>query len=246
MSDPASTPRRRDATERVAADQDELVARAHDEDPQTVVSQTYARNRSITAAVSSRRSSWGRSPARSIVTRSRCAVRGDERIRGRGVGEARMVAEEEECRVREPLVGALRSRIVEQPGHERQRSPEGARLLAGPPAVPLVLPRDLLRIREGLPEEPADHLAPSEDREQQPADPRQAQEPVDVPGGSAGIALEAAEPGRTDRGRSGRSAADAPRRQRRHTAPAARVRRHRRTFRPGCRAATRMRSSCSP
>ena len=109
-----------------------------------------------------------------------------------------MIPEEEERRVREPLVGALRSGIVEQPGDERQRSPVGPRLLAGPPAVPLVLPRDLLRIREGLPEEPADHPAPSEDREQQPTDPRQAQEPVEVPGGSAGVALEAAESGRTD------------------------------------------------
>ena len=34
------------------------------------------------------------------------AVRGDERFCGRGVGEARMIPEEEECRVREPLVGA--------------------------------------------------------------------------------------------------------------------------------------------
>ena len=34
------------------------------------------------------------------------AVRGDERFRGRWVGEARMIPEEEERRVREPLVGA--------------------------------------------------------------------------------------------------------------------------------------------
>jgi len=43
------------------------------------------------------------------------AVRSDERFRGRGVGEARMIPEEEERRVREPLAGALRSRIIEQP-----------------------------------------------------------------------------------------------------------------------------------
>ena len=72
------------------------------------------------------------------------------------------------------------------------------RLLAGPPAVPLVLPWDLLRIREGLTKEPADHLAPSEDREEQAADPGPPQEPIDVPRGSARVALEAAESGRTD------------------------------------------------
>ena len=46
------------------------------------------------------------------------AVRGDERFRRRGVGEARIIPEDEERRVREPLVGALRSRIIEQPGDE--------------------------------------------------------------------------------------------------------------------------------
>ena len=158
---------------------------------------TYARNRSITAAVSSGCSSCGRSPACSIVIRSRWPFAATSVSAAAG-SVKRGCPEEEECRVREPPVGGLRSRIVEQPGDEGERSTVGVRLLAGPPAVPLVLPWDLLRIREGLPKEPADHLAPSEDREEQPADPRPAQEPVDGPGGSASVALEAAESRRTD------------------------------------------------
>jgi hypothetical protein len=49
------------------------------------------------------------------------AIGGDERLRSLRVGEARMIPEDEERRVREPPVGVFRSGIVEQPGDERQR-----------------------------------------------------------------------------------------------------------------------------
>ena len=64
------------------------------------------------------------------------AVRRDEPIRGRGVGEARMVPKEEERRIREPLVGAFRPGIVEQPGNERQLEERADRASAAPDRPP--------------------------------------------------------------------------------------------------------------
>src|ERR1019366_8378018 len=125
-------------------------------------------------------------------------VRGDEAHGGRGVGEAWMVAEDKQGGVGESLVGAFRARIVEQPAHERQRSAVGTGLLAGPPAVPLIVWRDPRRISKELPEEPADHLPASEDRKQLPTDPRSTQEPVKVSRCPARAALEASETGGAD------------------------------------------------
>ena len=126
------------------------------------------------------------------------AVRGDECFCSRGVGEARMVPEDQQRRGREPPIGCLRPRVAEQAGHEGQWRLVGTGLLACPPAVPLVFPRDPRRISEGLPQEPADHPSPGENGVQQSADPRQAQETMDDPGGSARAPLEAPESCRTD------------------------------------------------